>query len=139
MRNRTFQHRMNLLALVAILLLALLPTFGRLAQASQGAVTDAWTQMCTVAGMKLVKLPAWAARALTQPDAPAPRPDHAGMDCDYCPLLSTLTAAVVALVLALLEFASSVLPLRGRQRPRIAFHPTGLGSRGPPCFSEIAL
>ena len=103
MRGRAFRSRMNLLALVAISLLALLPTFGRLAQIRQGATADAWTQMCTVAGLKLVKLPAGTTG---QSDPPSSAIDRACMDCSYCPLLSTLTAAVVALVLSLLSFAS---------------------------------
>ena len=135
MRNRVFQLRMNLLALVAVMLLALLPTLGRLAQAGHGVAADVWTQMCTMTGMKLVKLPLTAG----QQGAPTPVPDHAGMDCDYCPLLSVLGAAVVALVLALLGFAQSPAPFRCAQPPGTSFYPTGLGSRGPPRFSEIAL
>lgn len=139
MRNRLFQTRMQLLALAAILLLALLPTFGRLAQAGQGVAATAWTQMCTVAGMKQVRLPAWADSAAGQPQPQDPAPGHAGMDCDYCPLLAALTAAVVALVLALLGFAPPPLPLRRALPRRDTFHPTGLGSRGPPTSFEIAL
>jgi hypothetical protein len=128
---------MNLLALAAILLLALLPTFGRLAQAGQGVAGDAWAQMCTVAGMKLVKLPF----AASQPDAPAPIPGGSdmGADCGYCPLLGTLTAAVFALVLALLAFAPLALPSRRSDPPRARPCPSGLGSRGPPGISAIAL
>lgn len=127
---------MNLLALAAMLLLALLPTFGRLLQAGQGIAGDAWTQMCTAAGMKLVKSPF----AIGQPDAPSPIPDGSGMgaDCAYCPLLGTLTAAVVALVLAVLAFAPVALPSRRGDSPRTRFYPAGLGSRGPPSLSAIA-
>ena len=134
MRNRLFQFRMTLLALAAILLLALLPTLGRLAQAGQGAAAGAWTQLCTMSGMKLVKLPTFS---IGQPAAPAP--DHGGSDCDYCPLLSMLTLAVAALVLSLLGFAPVTPALRRIRPPRIRLHPSGLGSRGPPVFSEIAL
>jgi hypothetical protein len=136
MRNRRFHSRMTLLALAAILLLALLPTFGRLAQAGQGIAGAAWTQMCTVAGMKLVKLPF----AADTPDTPAPMPagDDMGADCAYCPLLGTLTAVVVALVLALLAFAPVALPVRRGAPARARLHPSGLGSRGPPSNFAIA-
>ncbi|QIL20741.1 DUF2946 family protein [Thermomonas sp. HDW16] len=135
MRNRSFQSRMNLLALAAILLLALLPTFGRLAQAGQGDADGAWTQMCTMAGLKVVKLPF----APTQPDAPVPDDGKMGADCAYCPLLGTLTAAIVALVLGLLAFAPVALPLQHGAPVRAWLHPSGLGSRGPPSNSVIAL
>lgn len=134
MRNRLFQFRMTLLALAAILLLALLPTLGRLAQAGQGAAAGAWTQLCTMSGMKLVKLPPFS---IGQPAAPAP--DRGGSDCDYCPLLSMLTLAVAALVLALLGFAPVTPAPRRIRPPQIRLHPSGLGSRGPPAHSEIAL
>ncbi len=128
-----------MLALAAILLLALLPTFGRLAQAGHGIAGDAWTQMCTVAGMKLVKLPL-AADTPNAADAPAPLPaaGDMGADCAYCPLLGTLTAAVVALVLALLAFAPVALPVRRGAPARARQHPSGLGSRGPPSNFAIA-
>lgn len=127
---------MNLLALAAMLLLALLPTFGRLAQAGQGAAGDAWTQMCTVAGMKLVKLPF----AASQPDAPASMPGGSdmGADCAYCTLLGALGAAVVALVLALLAFAPVGLSAWPGNPPRARRCPSGLGSRGPPAISVLA-
>src|SRR5690606_33160223 len=135
MRNRLFQSRMTLLALAAMLLLALLPTLGRLAQAGQGAAADAWTQLCTVSGMTLVKLPV----SFGHPDAPAP--DHGGSaaDCDYCPLLGNLVGRVAALLLVALGFApAAAVPLRTAS-PRRAPYPTGLGSRGPPASSEIAI
>ena len=134
MRNRLFQSRMTLLALAAMLLLALLPTLGRLAQAGQGAAADAWTQLCTVSGMKLVKLP----MSFGHPDAPAPDQGGSGADCDYCPLLGNLVATVAALLLVALGFASPAsAPLRAAA-PRRSPYPSGLGSRGPPAFSGIA-
>lgn len=135
MRNRLFQSRMTLLALAAMLLLALLPTFGRLAQAWQGAAADAWTQLCTVSGMKLVKLPV----SFGHPDVPAPDHGGAGADCDYCPLLGNLVATVAALLLVALGFAPPAPSPRRTAAPRRFPHPTGLGSRGPPASSEIAI
>ena len=126
---------MNLLALAAMLLLALLPTLGRLAQAGQGDAGSAWTQMCTMAGLKVIKLPF----APAQPDAPMPDGDKMGADCAYCPLLGTLTAAIVALVLGFLAFAPAALPMQRGAPVRAWLHPSGLGSRGPPSNSVIAL
>lgn len=136
MRGRAFQFRMRLLALAAILLLALTPTFGRLAQAGAAQAGDAWAQLCTLTGMKLVKLPL---AALDHPDALDSGQHDGGMDCDYCPLLAMLVLAVAALVLALLGFPRCKPGAMHAPRLRQRFHPSGLGSRGPPPSSEIAL
>ena len=132
------------LALVAMLLLALLPTLGRLAagtQSASGAAGAGWAAMCTAAGLREVPLASPAGQAtfgqslLAGADHGFPHDiihQHDGPDCAYCPLLASLT--VLALVLSLL------LPLR-LQAPgfpawwtprRKTFHPCGLGSRGPP-------
>ena len=130
MRNPAFQRRMTLLAIAAMLLLALLPTAGRLLAARSHAFDGAWAQMCTMSGLKLVKI------APDGPSNPAvPRHDgDAGMaDCPYCPLANAIVALVLWVVLVL------PLPaLRSWSRPwalpSIARrHPCGLGSRGPPC------
>ena len=129
-RNPAFHRRMTLLALVAMLLLLSLPTLGRVISTSASDAQGAWAQMCTMAGLKLVKLaPASDASSL---DAPAPKHVVPGEDCAYCPVLAGL-----ALLLVWTLFASPLLVRRvlppWRQTPLRAFaHPSGLGSRGPP-------
>lgn len=123
---------MGRLAFVAVLLLALLPTVGRIAQARAPGhdVSPAWAELCTVQGLRTVLLAAPA----QQSPAPAPDP-HAGADCDYCPLLAAAVSPVVgsisvpppALPPALCTSPASV----ARTQP----HPCGLGSRGPPAIS----
>ena len=133
-----------MLALLAALLLALLPTLGRLAQASTAPHTasiaqQALTALCTMEGMKQVALPVLAAastHAHLQHDAPAPMPHHpqgdAGQECDYCPLLASLVA-LAAIALGLWPRPASALSMAPRAAIRVAHrHPSGLGSRGPP-------
>ncbi len=132
MRSTAFHRRMSCLALVAMLLLSALPTLGRLS-AGPGASDGMWAQICTMAGLKLVKLAPGDANPLDPP--PAPAGDGGAMpgpDCAYCPLL----AAVVVLLLAI-AFASPArargIPAEVRRRAPWKFrHPNGLGSRGPP-------
>ncbi len=133
------------LALLAILLLALVPTLGRMAQARAAAdgATPAWAALCTVRGLERVALPAandasrGHARALQLAggDAPAsPRGTDDG-DCDYCPLL----AAAMPVAIAPVQVPPAApLPALCASRPspsRDAPHPCGLGSRGPPSAS----
>ena len=125
---------MTLLALAAMLLLLSLPTAGRILSASSDDAQGAWAQMCTMAGLKLVKLaPGGEANPLG--DAPGrPAPNHLvpGEDCAYCPVLAGL-----AMLLVWTLFAAPTLPSRPstplRRSPlRDFLHPSGLGSRGPP-------
>lgn len=113
------------LALFAMLLLACVPTLGRLASSSDGeGGGSVWAALCTMTGLKYVEVPA---------GDPVPQPRKTmGEDCAYCPLLTAV--AVFALWLAL-AWPRLSAPARSRapsapRRP--AFHPCGLGSRGPP-------
>jgi len=115
------------LALAAMLLLALLPTFGRLAAGASSTPESGWAALCTMTGLKIVALDA----ADGVPAQPKPA---GGIDghCAYCPLLAAM--AVFALWLALAwpqrrgDRRSLWLPAPLHSR----FHPCGLGSRGPP-------
>ncbi|HEY0502095.1 MAG TPA: DUF2946 family protein [Lysobacter sp.] len=130
MRNPAFHRRMTLLALAAMLLLLSLPTVGRVLSASSADSQGAWAQMCTMAGLKLVKLaPAGDAGSL---ESPAPKHALPGEDCAYCPVLAGLAMLLVWTLFAAPPAARRALP-PWRQAPLRAFtHPSGLGSRGPP-------
>ena len=125
-RSRALHRHVGRLAFVAALLLALLPTVGRIAQARAAGhdAAPAWVELCTVQGLRTVLLPA----------SPAPDP-HAGVDCEYCPLL----AAAVAPVVGALSVPPPALPPALCTSPapvtRTQPHPCGLGSRGPPLVS----
>ena len=58
--HRMLHRRMAGLAFLAILLLALVPTLGRLAQASAAAgdAAPSWAAMCTARGLESIRLPA---------------------------------------------------------------------------------
>lgn len=136
-RRRVFHRRMARLALFAILLLALLPTLGRLAQARAAGsdATPSWAAMCTSRGLQPVLLPA-AGQAATHVDGRAPdAPDRSTGDCAYCPLLAaTMPAAAASLPVppaALPPALCTFHALPTRAQP----HPCGLGSRGPPTIS----
>jgi len=130
MRNLAFHRRMTLLALAAMLLLLSLPTVGRVLSASSSDSQGTWAQMCTMAGLKLVKLaPGGEANPL---DGPAPKHVTPGEDCAYCPVLAGLAMLLVWTLLAPLDAPRRAVP-RTRKTPLREFlYPAGLGSRGPP-------
>lgn len=117
------------LALLASLLLACVPTLGRLHQSSN-ATAPHEVALCTVEGLKTVAAPLLAAFA-SQGEQGAPAPHQKKHDCDYCPLLASLLvfAAIVLLWLGITSHAA--LP-RFASRDIPHCHPCGLGSRGPP-------
>ncbi|HEY5850919.1 MAG TPA: DUF2946 family protein [Lysobacter sp.] len=133
MRAPAFHRRMSLLALAAMLLLLLVPTVGRLlAGTSSARDGGVWTQMCTMAGLKLVKVPAADANPL-DPIKPAPGGELPMQDCAYCPVLNSLVALVLCVVFAVAATSRQPqAPSRRPPLPRTRWHPCGLGSRGPP-------
>jgi hypothetical protein len=125
------------LALFAILLLALVPTMGRLAQArSAGAdATPSWAALCTVRGLESVPLPP-GAHGTTHGGDGIPAPPHGSGDCDYCPLLANAIPLAVAPLSMLPAVAQAPALCTSRTSPtREEPHPCGLGSRGPPSVS----
>jgi hypothetical protein len=118
------------LALWAMLMMALVPTAGRLFQSftSHGHAPQVAVELCTVDGrvMRLVDA------ALDPFRDPAPRqPVHAHEDCDYCVLASL--AHVPSPLLAAVETPLGEAMRIAVDAPRVdARHPCGLGSRGPP-------
>lgn len=129
-RSRPFHTGMLRLAFAAILLLAFVPTLGRLAGAqAQGGWDRAGaylTAICTVAGLKYVQLPAGDAGAADTPSG------HPGADCDYCPLLASLLLLGWWLLAFPSPWPTRSTPRRGAQAHGRRRHPCGLGSRGPP-------
>jgi hypothetical protein len=109
------------LALLAMLLLAALPTAGRFAASLQGET--GWAGLCTSAGLKRVQVGG--------DHAGAPTTTH-GDDCAYCPLLSALDAPV-AVPMLLSPPASHPAFAAGPAAQRPVETPlSGLGARGPP-------
>jgi hypothetical protein len=127
-RSAAFQRPMRALALAAVILLALMPSAARLLASRAGANAQAgWAELCTMAGLKLVKLDAAVPAA---PDSG----QHGG-DCDYCPLLHSLATPATPPAMALARLPPLPAPtLRAPQRLP-ATPAVGLGSRGPPALS----
>lgn len=121
--HRLFRH----LALLSALLLAVMPTAGRLLQA--GADPDRLLlSLCTRGGLSLVAVAAddLLRTAGGLPDVGA----HGEGDCPYCPLLGQLLP-VPGLALDFTGFAPPPLRVGFAVLPPAAY-PRGLGSRGPP-------
>ena len=123
---------MSLLALVAMLLFLLVPTTGRLRHSDHHPSSDgAWAQLCTIAGLKLVKL----APVDADPLPPGPTGDGdmpMQVDCAYCPVLNAMAALLLCVVLAFPRLALRPWPSKAAEPTRRRWHPSGLGSRGPP-------
>jgi hypothetical protein len=119
---------MTRLALLAMLLLALAPSVSKLL-AAPSISAEGWTQLCSLQGLKWVKVPQDAAHGHELPG-------HGSGDCAYCPLVGGLDSAVALLILpaapqgAAFRYASSA-----RMAPSRWIYPSGLGSRGPPLLS----
>ncbi|MEO7478325.1 MAG: DUF2946 family protein [Lysobacteraceae bacterium] len=115
------------MALIAALLLALLPSIGRI----YVQVTHAgagWTDLCTLSGLQHLQLQG-------NLDPAHPASTGSGHDCPYCPLLNALAGLAVLIVLLLPQLAIGIAPIRWSSIRIVAKHPCGLGSRGPPLFS----
>lgn len=124
---------MQRLALLAMLLLALLPTAGRLLQPVAQDMPSGLGAICTTAGLKYVDLALFGATNPQHGDAhDRSAHGHDGFNCDYCPLLASLVVVVLWLALVGLRAATRALPSQWRACVPQWFLPYGLGSRGPP-------
>jgi hypothetical protein len=124
------------LALVAVLLLATLPTFGRLLATRADTAASAWAALCTASGLQHVELAGIdrsAVGALHALGNGVPVPGgHSDPDCAYCPLLAGLVLVVACLAFAFAHGPVPRLCTWHHVLARKPLHPCGLGSRGPP-------
>lgn len=112
-----------------MLLLAFLPSIGRLASSHDAGPRTILMEMCTMGGETLVSMVDPFALLDTPEPAPAKHGDMP--DCAYCPLLATTLVAMRWLAWSLVPMAA--LPVFARRPSRAAGRcPCGLGSRGPP-------
>ena len=153
---RTARRLMSHLALVAIVLLATLPTLGRVLSAPVAQPPPAVHAMHHMPGMTHdmagmaradhgATMPAMhhlpvrealdaseAARASRHPHQGNQHEGHAEGDCDYCPLLHSLLATPGVALLAIGEAALPAPQFRMSTAALPWHYPSGLGSRGPP-------
>jgi hypothetical protein len=149
-RKLLFQRQMACIALVAMLLLTLLPSIGRLMSQSleqplQGADSYALPAkgnpepllgaMCTSRGLAydagLAALEA-ASFGLTSEEEERPPPvPHRHADCDYC-ALSASAVTPAALFVPVPALRAAGMPSVRLSRTSTWVYPLGLGSRGPP-------
>ena len=115
------------LALIAALLLALLPSIGRIF--AYTAHADAgWTDLCTMDGLQHAHL-------LGGLDPAHPGPAGTDHDCPYCPLLNALAGLACLILLLLPESTVGIAPVRWLSIRISRKYPCGLGSRGPPLLA----
>lgn len=120
---------LNLPALLAILLLATLPTLGRLqATPMPGMHAVGTTAMCTVDGLRTLRSDLSQGQDAMHPVAPA----HQHDDCAYCPLLAGLAQLPVP-PMPYLPPPEAAAQSQVRSATHVtSIADTGLGARGPP-------
>ncbi len=126
------------LAFAASLLLSLLPTIGRLHQASTpDPLASGWNAMCTMRGLVVLPAPlqdlfAGVDAAAARERADRSRGEHAGDDCPYCPLLTAVVLLAGILLAWLLPSLHDASFAQRRDSHSLERHLLGLGPRGPP-------
>jgi len=132
----TFQRTMQRLAMFAALLLAVMPTVGRLWSSTQAGQGAAGALIHAMAGHAVAGAPMHRMAMVPQAgDAAAKHPasfHHDHDDCAYCGLLNTMAGPVLLLALLLPQDTPVHHPQPWREPRIVALHPCGLGSRGPP-------
>jgi hypothetical protein len=125
------QHRLfGRLALVAMLLLASVPTLGRLAASAAPVHVHDGQAMAAMPGM------AHADAAAHVPPAHPAHPAHQhDEDCAYCALLGATVPALVSALALPPSLPPEIAPSPWRAPSRRALPPGALGSRGPPAHA----
>ena len=125
------------LAFAASLLLSLLPTIGRLHQASTpDPRASAWNAMCTMRGLTVLPAPLRGlfagADAAAGESGDRSRGDQTGDDCPYCPLLTAVVLLAGILLAWLLPRLHDASFPQHRGSHSLDRYLLGLGPRGPP-------
>jgi hypothetical protein len=123
MRNSRLQRYLANVALVAMLLLAFAPSVSRWLVSNN--TNSAWTEICTVSGMKLVQISDFNQAAL-------PEPMPMGQDCAYCPLATSIAAMFILIAIIFPRISERFISHSQHAIDRVFLYPSGLGSRGPP-------
>ena len=136
---RSHRRAFAWLALVAMLSLALLPTFGRLGAAmpAHAAMAMAEPMPAHIPGMAMdMPMHGHASRDHAE-QAAHPRPvpgEHDGHDCTYCLLLTGLVGGAVVQWLPSASGAPARVPARAIVSRVLSAPVPALGPQGPPSF-----
>ncbi|QDW66022.1 DUF2946 family protein [Luteimonas granuli] len=124
MKHSAFNRWMSRIGLAAALLLVMVPTVGRVAHA---AVADVIHHQETHAQH------GHASHAQHGGGGDGERrPAIGDPECDYCPLLASMAVAA-GVAFDIVHVPRAAAPAIATQAPRLRWwHPSGLGSRGPP-------
>lgn len=131
-RSPAFLRTMSRLALLAVLLVALAPSISRVLATGSTHVLAGWSELCTTAGQQWVdnSTSSSSLKQSPQPDGNLPM----GADCDYCPLATALTLALLFIAMALPHARLHVATPSTSLPQRAGVNLRGLGSQGPPAF-----
>ncbi|MFL6591142.1 MAG: DUF2946 family protein [Luteimonas sp.] len=140
MRRRHLHRPFASLALIAMLLLSVLPTVGRLA--GEGALAAAHGHAAAAAahgsGVDHMAHMAHAVHAdhgrPSMPPVPPPHDGHGSHDCPYCPLLTGLASSPVPPGMPASTDAAGTVPSVQVASVPLALRTSSLGSRGPPAL-----
>lgn len=116
-------------ACLAMLMAALAPSISH-ALSDPGNTRSLWTEICSTAGLKLVRVD------LAQAEAPAHgEPASAFEHCPFCQPQGSMPALLPAAIVLPVTLAGFPIPSLYYQSPRPLFVWAGAQSRAPPVFS----
>jgi hypothetical protein len=127
MYSKRWQIRLAYLALLAMMVLAFAPSLSRWIVSHDAAPDTAWAEICTITGLKLVKVSDFG-------DSQIPQPMPMGQDCALCLLASLVLPILLLIALIFPRRIEKIICDAGQLSPRKFLYPSGLGSRGPPVF-----
>ncbi len=130
-RSRSFFRPMHRLAMLAALLMVLMPSASRVFATNTAQAFDGRMQMCTVDGLQWVD----AEQVSPVGESPSERKKNASDDdCAYCSLVESPPSDVPQACALLSPIAAQTLAFPHSPRLRPAANWRGLGSRGPPAL-----
>lgn len=133
MTHTRLQRSMAHLALLAMLVMSLLPALGRLGAPPAATSTLAlYGALCTATGLTIDADLALHEAMLFEAGIPADDHSHDTPDCAYCTLVAHALPPLMATPSTSIAIAATTPP--GHAPPHLSawLHPSGLGSRGPP-------
>jgi Protein of unknown function (DUF2946) len=125
MRSKRWQTHFAYMALLAMLLLSFAPSVSRYIASVRADSNSTWAEMCTMTGLKLVKVSDFASPQ-------TPKPKSMGDDCVYCPLAASIAPLLLLIVVMFPRIASALAGVIRQTVHHRFLYPIGLGSRGPP-------
>lgn len=128
-RTAAFLRPMTRLALLAVVLMAVMPSVGRLMASASTQVIAGWSELCTATGLQWVDT---SKKSDTDTSAPGSGSASMGADCGYCRLVDLLPLVLLFVLAAFPRVIGASAPLVRGAVPRFLQNFRGLGGQGPP-------